>query len=32
MGTFFAGLDPQIVLVVGAFIGMVAHILKKPTS
>jgi len=29
MGTFFAGLDPQVVLVVGAFIGMIAHIMKK---
>ena|SRR3990167_213437 len=29
MGTFLAGLDPQAVLVVGAFVGMIAHIMKK---
>ena len=29
MGVFFASLDPQVVLVVGAFVGMVAHIMKK---
>ena len=29
MGTFFAGLGPQVVLVVGAFVGMIAHIMKK---
>ena len=29
MGDLLAQLDPQVVLVIGAFVGMVAHILKK---
>ena len=29
MGALFAGIDPQILLVFGAFVGMIAHIMKK---
>lgn len=29
LANLLAGIDPQILLVIGAFIGMVAHMMKK---